>query len=55
MLKIWIFRYDTLNLYENEDFNGKEMFFYDDATQFDFDNFGLSVILTGCSPWTLYK
>ena len=47
-------RFDTLNLYEYEDFNGAEMFFYDDAAQFEFDDFGYSVIVTGCSSWTLY-
>ena len=47
--------YDTLNIYFNDFFIGDEEFTYDDKTQLNYDNRAMSVIVTGCSPWTLYE
>ena len=47
--------YDTINLYEAHYFMGREQFFYDDAPQFDMGSFGSSIVVTGCSPWTIYQ
>merc|ERR1712038_1733802 len=47
--------YDTINFYEGQLYNGREQYFYGDATSFQYDNFGQSMIITGCSPWTLYE
>eukprot|EP00095_Tigriopus_kingsejongensis_P009637 maker-scaffold94_size379870-snap-gene-2.32 protein:Tk09637 transcript:maker-scaffold94_size379870-snap-gene-2.32-mRNA-1 annotation:"gamma-crystallin a" len=49
------YKYDTINFYEGKNFMGLEQFFYDDAPQFNYDNLGRSVIVTGCSPWTIYQ
>jgi len=48
-------RYDTINFYEGTLYNGREQYFYGDQTSFQYDNFGRSMIITGCSPWTLYE
>ncbi|XP_059083008.1 beta-crystallin A1-like [Tigriopus californicus] len=49
------YKQDTINFYESKYFIGEEQYFYDDAPQFNFDNFGQSVIVTGCAPWTIYE
>ena len=49
------FKYSTLNLYQYDGYSGTEEYFDKDATFLDNDNFGRSVIVTGCDPWTLYK
>ena len=48
-------KYDTLNLYFNDYFIGDEEFTYNDMSQLNYDNRAKSVIVTGCSPWTLYQ
>ena len=48
-------RFSTLNLYANEGFGGFEQYFYQDSPQFRYDDFGASIIITGCDPWTLYE
>jgi len=47
--------YDVLNLYFREFFIGGEEFLYNDMTQLNYDNQAQSVIVTGCSGWTLYQ
>lgn len=46
--------YDVLNLYFNDFFIGGEEFMYQDAPQLNYDNRAKSVIVTGCSAWTIY-
>jgi len=48
-------RYDTINFYEGTLYNGREQFYYGDSSSMQYDNFGQSMIITGCSPWTLYE
>ena len=45
---------DTLNLYNNEFFIGGEEYFYGDVPQLNYDNQAKSLIVTGCSGWTVY-
>ena len=47
--------YDTLNLYFEEYFSGDEEFMYTDMPLLNYDNRAKSLIVTGCSPWTLYQ
>eukprot|EP00092_Neocalanus_flemingeri_P015528 GFUD01016809.1.p1 GENE.GFUD01016809.1~~GFUD01016809.1.p1 ORF type:complete len:257 (-),score=51.80 GFUD01016809.1:84-854(-) len=47
--------YDTLNIYFNDYFIGDEEFMYTDMPAVNYDNRARSVIVTGCSPWTLYQ
>lgn len=49
------YKYDTLNIYQGENFSGLEKFTYNDKPSFSEGEFGRSVIITGCSPWTLYE
>merc|ERR1712013_383095 len=48
-------KYDTLNIYFNDFFIGDEEFTFSDMSQLNYDNRAMSVIVTGCSPWTLYE
>merc|ERR1719228_2296560 len=48
-------KYDTLNLYFEEYFIGDEEFTYNDAAVMNYDNRAQSVVVTGCSAWTLYE
>ncbi|XP_040572557.1 uncharacterized protein [Lepeophtheirus salmonis] len=48
-------KYSTLNFYEESGFMGDEQYFYFDNPSLYHDNFGKSIILTGCQPWTLYE
>merc|ERR1712066_462675 len=48
-------KYDTLNIYFNDFFIGDEEFTLIDMPQLNYDNRAMSVIVTGCSPWTLYE
>lgn len=48
-------RFDTLNIYEGENFAGLEKFTYNDKPSFSEGTFGKSIIITGCSPWTIYE
>lgn len=48
------YKYDTLNFYQNEFYQGAEQYFYSDASRVQVDNFGQSMVVTGCNPWTLY-
>jgi len=48
-------KYDTLNLYFNDFFIGDEEFTYNDMPQLNYDNRAKSLIVTGCSPWTVYQ
>ena len=43
---------NSLNLYTNENFMGKEEFTYEDIPKFTIE--AKSVIVTGCKPWTVY-
>jgi hypothetical protein len=47
--------YDVLNLYFRDFFIGGEEFLYNDAAQLNYDNQAQSLIVTGCSPWTIYQ
>jgi len=47
-------KYDTLNFYFNNFFIGDEEFTYTDMPQLNYNNRAQSLIVTGCSPWTLY-
>jgi len=48
-------RYSTINFYEGQFYNGMEQYFFGDSGFFEHDNFGRSMIITGCSPWTIYE
>ena len=48
-------KYDTLNLYFREFFIGDEEFMYSDKSRLVNDNKARSIIVTGCSGWTLYQ
>merc|ERR1712156_855292 len=41
--------------YQYDGYSGTEEYFDKDTIFLDNDNFGRSVIVTGCDPWTLYK
>merc|ERR1712002_1125091 len=47
--------YDTINMYFNEYFIGDEEFTYNDAPILNYDNRAQSIVVTGCSAWTLYQ
>ena len=47
--------FDVLNLYFKDFFVGGEEFLYSDAAQLNYDNQAQSLIVTGCSPWTIYQ
>jgi hypothetical protein len=47
--------YDVLNLYFNDFFIGGEEFLYNDMAQLNYDNRAQSVVVAGCSSWTLYQ
>ena len=47
-------KYDTINFYFNDFFIGDEEFTYVDMPQLNYNNRAQSLIVTGCSPWTLY-
>jgi len=49
------YKADVLNMYEGEYFAGNEQYFYSDAAYLNQDNFGASLLVTGCSPWTVYS
>ncbi|CAB4067391.1 unnamed protein product [Lepeophtheirus salmonis] len=36
-------------------FMGIEQYVYKDAPKLKYDNFGKSIIISGCKPWTLYE
>ena len=46
---------DTINFYFNEFFIGGEEYYYRDTAQLNYDNQAKSIIVTGCSGWTLYS
>ncbi|XP_040572657.1 uncharacterized protein [Lepeophtheirus salmonis] len=48
-------KYSTINFYEGSGFMGNEQYFYSDTPSLNHDNFGESIIVTGCDPWTLYE
>ena len=45
-------RYDTINFYEGELYNGLEQYYYGDAASFKYDNFGRYVPVS--HPHILY-
>merc|ERR1719244_983220 len=45
---------DTLNFYLNEYFIGGEEYTYGDTPQLNYNDQAKSLIVTGCSAWTLY-
>jgi len=47
--------YSSINLYFEEYFIGDEEYSYDDQPFLKSDNRGVSLIVTGCIPWTLYQ
>ena len=48
-------KYDTLNMYFENFFIGDEEYMYNDKTRLQNDNKAKSIIVTGCSAWTLYQ
>lgn len=48
-------KYETLNFYQGEYYQGAEQYFYNDAQNVNIDNFGRSLVVTGCRPWTVYE
>ena len=48
-------RYDTINFYFNDYFIGDEEFTYGDKPQLNYNNRAKSIIVTGCSAWTIYS
>ena len=46
---------DTLNIYVNDYFIGAEEYTYGDITEFKNNDRTRSIVVTGCSPWTLYE
>jgi hypothetical protein len=46
---------DTLNIYLNEYFAGGEEYTYVDQPQLNYDNQAQSIVVTGCTAWTLYS
>merc|ERR1711923_465773 len=48
------YKYDTFNTYQYEYYQGSEQYFYQDATYTKVDNFGKSIVVTGCNPRTVY-
>ena len=49
------YKYSTLSLYQHDGYSGNEQWFYDETPNMEIDNFGKSVIVTGCDAWTLYE
>jgi len=49
------YKYDTFNTYQGEFYQGAEQYFYRDAATVHVDNFGQSLVVTGCNPWTAYE
>ena len=49
------YKYSTLSLYQHDGYSGNEQWFYDETPSTEIDNFGKSVIVTGCDAWTLYE
>ena len=45
--------YETLNVYQEENFSGAEDYFYGDNSNLIFKDVN-SIIVTGCSSWTVY-
>ena len=48
-------RWETLNLYEKENYNGFETKLENDVSIVENNGTRLSAIVTGCSPWTIYE
>jgi len=48
-------RANTLNLYLNDYFIGGEEYTYGDIAQVNYNDQAKSLIVTGCSGWTLYE
>jgi len=46
---------DTLNLYLNDYFIGGEEYAYGDIAQVNYNDQAKSIVVTGCSGWTLYE
>nr|XP_040575471.1 beta/gamma crystallin domain-containing protein 1-like [Lepeophtheirus salmonis] len=46
---------NTINFYEGPGFMGIEQSVQRDSPKLNYDNFGKSIIITGCKPWTLYE
>ena len=46
---------DTLNLYLNEYFIGGEEYTYTDLPQMNYNDQTKSIVVTGCSAWTIYS
>ena len=46
---------DTLNLYLNEYFIGGEEYTYVDMPQLNYNDQAKSIVVTGCTAWTLYS
>jgi len=49
------YKYDTFNTYAGSYYQGAEQYFYSDAPSVHIDNFGQSLVVTGCNPWTAYE
>ena len=49
------YKYSTLSLFQFDGYSGNEQYFYEETPNVNYDNFGRSVIVTGCDAWTLYE
>jgi hypothetical protein len=47
--------HNTIALFSLDFFNGIEQYYDQDVAQVGWDNVGLSLMVTGCSPWTIYE
>merc|ERR1712179_892968 len=46
---------DAINIYQKKYFAGSDWLLYNNDDSLDYDKFGSSVIVTGCSQWSLYE
>jgi len=48
------YKFDTLNFYHQINFSGREEYTYQDKSSMVFPDSVNSIVVTGCTPWTLY-
>merc|ERR1719369_213620 len=48
------YKFDTINFFEQEGFMGEEQYYYNDSPRLN-NRYSSSIIVTGCSPWTIYE
>jgi len=49
------YKYSTINFYKYDSYSGDEQYLYDSAANLNIDNFGSSIVVTGCDAWTIYQ